>query len=602
MSKKQNTKAIAPKKGHDKTVAERKKLSYEAKNKIIALSLVGALLLGAIIISIFAIIDYVKRDPNFDYLTANLDRYVYISEEDYKDYELKVDIAKPHDIDVDVVLLNLLAGSAQLPENGDGAAYYTSNRVMGPGDHAFIYYRGYLKDDDGNTVEVSGMCNFSSANSQELTLGSGQFVPGFELALSGRNIDEFPTFVKITEGKVSDQMIAYVSYTRKLKGSTSDSDTVKVSNARVDLADQSELNSLGEDFKQYIVGAEIGVKKDIADVKIGEKTYNYTDFKIEFATECEKPATNGGKAIQVIECYFPYDYGTVGTSSAYLRNETAYFEVYVEKMQDYTAPVLDEDFIKTVVGKEDSPITEEELNEKYEGDDLVEKYKAYVEEYLWELYEEEYRSAVEDAMWEHYLSKAQFKKYPGVKVEPIYQEYIDDVYYQFEQTGGTYQDSLTGEYKTYESIDEFAISYLNLTYSSNKDWRDVLYKMSQSLVGERLIMYYLIEKLNIEITDELLTKTVADVKQEYLDEYIKQSLEYEKEQYEASNPDKKFEKPTGEEYDEFVEEKKSELFSYYNDDYFTETAYYEIALDRFLELPKVSTLDDRHAYPYPSIK
>ncbi|MBQ7356043.1 MAG: hypothetical protein IJW66_01470 [Clostridia bacterium] len=595
MKKNQNKRTAAPK-SRSAAAAEKKRLSESAKNKIIIFSLVGALLLGAIIISIFAIIDYVKRDPNFDYLTADLDRYVYLSEEDYKDYEIKLDIAKPHEIDVDVVMFNLLASNVKEHGSGDSAVYYTTNRVMGAGDHVFIYYRGYLKDKDGNTVEVNGMCNFSSESSQELTLGSGQFVPGFELALDGKNIDLFPKFEKITSGNVSEEMIAYVSYTRKLNGSTSDSDTIKVSNARVDLADASTLNSLGEDFKNYIVGAEIGVKKDIADVKIGSKTYTYKDFKIEFATTCEKPSTNGGKALQVIECYFPYDYGNDGTSSAYLRNETAYFEVYVEKMQDYSVPVLDDDFIKTIVGKEESPITESELNEKYEGENLVEKYKAYVKEFLDKQYEEEYRSMVEDAMWEHYLAKADFKKYPGVKVEPIYKEYVEDVYYQFEQTGGSYQDSLTGEYKTYESVDEFAIAYLKLTYSKEQDWKKVLYSMSEGLVGERLIMYYLIEKLNINVTPELLEKTKADVKQEYLDEYIKQSLEYEKEQ------DKDFKKPEGEDYDKYVEEKKKELFDYYDDDYFTETAYYEIALDEFIKLPKVITLDERNAYPYPTIK
>ena len=580
----------------------RTKLSESAKNKIIIFSLVGALLLGGIVIAIFAIIDYVKRDPNFDYLTSDLDRYVYLSEDDYRGYELKLDIAKPHDIDVDIVMLNLRAANAKLPDSGDGSAYYTSNRVIGAGDHVFIYYRGYLKDKEGSTVEVSGMCNFQSANSQELTIGSGQFVPGFELNLEGKNIDEFPKFVKITDGKVTEDMIVYVSYTRKADGSTSDDDNVEVKNKRVDLADQSMLDSLGVDFKNYIVGSDIGIKKDISDVTIGDKTYTYKNFKIEFATTCEKPSTNGGKIAPVIECYFPYDYGTDGTSSAYLRNETAYFEVYVEKMQDYTSPVLDDALIEELLKKEDAPITKEELTEKYEGETLVDKYKAYVAEFLNEQYEDEYRSMVEDAMWEHYLAKAEFKKYPGVKVEPIYKDYVEDVYYQFEKSGGQYQDSTTGEYKTYESVDEFAIAYLNLTYSQNKDWRDVLYKMSESLVGERLIMYYLIEKLGIEITDELLAKTKADVKQEYLDEYIKQSLEYEESQYEASNPGKEFEKPTGEEYDKFVEEKKTELFNYYDEAYFTESAYYEIALDEFLKLPNVITLDERNAYPYPTTK
>lgn len=571
----------------------RARLSESAKNKIIIFSLVGALLLGGIVIAIFAIIDYVKRDPNFDYLTSNLDRYVYLSEEDYKGYEMKLDIAKPRDIDVDVVMLNLLAANAKLPESGDGAGYYTTNRVMGAGDHAFIYYRGYLKDPDGNIVEVSSMCNFKSANSQELALGEGQFIPGFELALVGRNIDEFPVFEKITEGTVDESMVVYVSYTRTLNGSTTDD--LSVSYKRIDLADASALDALGPDFKKYIVGSDIGLKKDIADITLGDKTYTYKNFKVEFATTCEKAETNDGKVAPVIECYFPYDYGTDGTSNAYLRNENAYFEVYVEKMQDYTSPVLDEAFIKELVAKEESPITEKELTEKYEGETLVDKYKAYVQEYLDEQYEEEYRSMVEDAMWEHLLAKAKFKKYPGAKVEPIYNDYVEDVYYQFDKTGGMLTDS-SGNYQTYENIDDFAVAYLGLTYSSNKDWRDVLYTMSESLVGERLIMYYLIDKLGIEITDEILANAIADVKQEYVDEYIKQYIEYEKEQ----NAD--YKTPEGEEYDKFVEERKTELFNYYNEEYFTETAYYEIALDAFLELPNVITLDERSVYPYPVTK
>ena len=588
------TKAKLPDSTKNKAVTKQR-LSDSAKNKIIILSLVGALLLGAIIITVFAVIDYVKRDPNFDYLTSDLDKYVYLSEDDYRGYEIKLDIASPHDYDVDVVLLNLLAANAKEEPVGDGA-YYTSGFTIGVADHVFIRYRGYLKDTDGSQIEVSGMCNFVSASSQELTIGSGQFVPGFELNLVGRNLNDFPKFEKITSGKVEEGMVIYVSYTRKTVGSTTTDTDVKAESVRIDLTDPNSYSKLGEDVLKHLVGADIGVAKDLDGITMGNATYNYKSFKIDFATTCEKEATNGGKPMQIVECYFPYDYGTNGTSSAYLRNETAYFEVYVEKAQDYAAPVLDDEFIKTVVGKEGSPINEADLTANYEGDTLVDKYKAYIKEYLEEQYEEEYRSMVEDAMWEHYLAKAEFKKYPGIKVEPIYDEYVEDVYYQFEQTGGQLQDSLTGEYKTHEDIDSFAIAYLGLTYSDNKDWRSVLYTMSESLVGERLILYYLIDKLNIEISDELLEKTIADVKQEYLDEYIKQSLEYEK------NQNSDFKTPTGEEYEKYVNDRSQELFAYYDDAYFTETAYYEIALDKFLELPVVSTLNDRSAYPYPENK
>ena len=185
-------------------------------------------------------------------------------------------------------------------------------------------------------------------------------------------------------------------------------------------------------------------------------------------------------------------------------------------------------------------------------------------------------------------AKAEVKKYPAIKVDAIYKEYEDDVYYQFEQTGGSIQDSYTGEYNSYENIDDFAVAYLGLTYSQDKDWKKVLYTMSENLVKERLVLYYLIQVEDIKITDKMFEDELAAIKQEYIDEYIKQYLDYE---------EKTREEYTDEEYEKFVEEREAELFDYYDEEYFKETTYYELALREFLKWPTVSTLDDRRAYP-----
>jgi hypothetical protein len=93
---------------------------------------------------------------------------------------------------------------------------------------------------------------------------------------------------------------------------------------------------------------------------------------------------------------------------------------------------------------------------------------------------------------------------------------------------------------------------------------------------------------NLMPTEEELAREVASIKQEYLDEYIKQYISYKEEN------DDSFDRSTltGEAYDTFVSERSKELFDYYDDDYFTETAYYEIGLRTFLTYPTVYTLDN----------
>ena len=529
------------------------------------------LIIGAVVAAIF-ISDAVKSDKNFDYRKSNLSKYVTLSEDDYKNYDLEIDIAKPRDIDVDVAILNLLASDKG--EVMNEGAKLTSPVTITAGDVVDIWYRGYLLDENGEEVYTSGMCNFSGTAASSLEIGSGQFVPGFELNLVGKNTGDYPKFVKITEGEIKETQIAYVSYSRLVEGGDEKTDKKSGSYVRIDLSDTTLDETYGEGFRAQILAATIGEEMSFS-VTIDGAVHNYSATTVNFVTECEVDPL-------IVKCYFPYDYST-----ATLRNEDAYFEVYVEAVQQYECPEFTDEYVLNKVKEKDSVITEAELNE-YEGETPTEKYRAYAKEYLDEAYEENYKSMVEDAMWEHYLEKTEIKKYPAIKVDAIYKEYVDDVYYQFDQTGGSIENSYTGEYENYDNVDDFAIAYLGLTYAENQDWESVLYTMSENLVKERLILYYLIQEENLDISDKDFEAELAAVKQEYLDEYIKQYLEYE---------EKTREDYTDEEYSQFVEDRKIELFDYYDDEYFEETTYYEIALREFLTWPTVSTLDDRSARP-----
>lgn len=568
---KKDTKKDTKKDVKDKAQKKEKVKLSPSAIAIIATSAV-ILLIGIIVGTVF-LVDAIKNDKFFDYVESDLTDYVNFAEKDYKGYKLQIDIAKPRPMDVDVAILNLLASDKSEKPLNDGAMI-TSAATVTPGDVVHIWYRGYLLDDDGKEIAVSGMCNFSGTAASELAIGSGKFVPGFELNLVGVNTADYPKFEKITEGEIKATQYAYVSYSRLVEGGNAKTDKKTASYLRIDLSDETLDKTYGTGFREQVLAATIGEKKSFG-VTLDGKTHNYTDLIVNFVTECEVNPL-------VIECYFPYDYSTTT-----LRNENAFFEVYIEGVVEYDCPEFNDEYVLKKVNEKNSVITEAELME-YEGATPTEKYRAYAKKYLDDAYEENYKAMLEDAMWDHYLAKAEVKKYPAIKVDAIYKEYEDDVYYQFEQTGGSIQDSYTGEYNSYENIDDFAVAYLGLTYSQDKDWKKVLYTMSENLVKERLVLYYLIQVEDIKITDKMFEDELAAIKQEYIDEYIKQYLDYEK---------KTREDYTDEEYEKFVEEREAELFDYYDEEYFKETTYYELALREFLKWPTVSTLDDRRAYP-----
>ena len=561
------------------------KFKLSAKFIIVAVTAL-ALLATIITASVILIVDAVKRDVSFDYIGSDLRNYVDLSLDDYKNYELELSIAKPHEIDVDVAILNLVSAKEYRTLVGDGTL--KNNVAVTAGDMVRIYYKGYTHNDDGEEVIVStAMSNFTLAKPTDLQIGDANeaFPVGFELGLIGKNPQDYAKFGKITSGKAADhehgdKWVIYVSFERLVEGGDSKKDTVKATSMRIDLEDSDVEKVFGEGFLSKIKNFNVGDTYNDVTVKINGKNYTYSNLVINFATTCEKAETSeNGKAPLVVEGYMPYDYGIDGTATAGLRNKTVYYQVFIDYVQQYDTPEFNDEFVLKVIGEKGSKITEEELSE-YEGESLTDKYRAYAKELIYEAYEEAYDIMVEDAMWNHYLKKAKIKKYPGIKVDEIHSEYIDDVYYQYDYNGGTLSDS-EGTPKSYDNIDDFARAYLSL--AEGADWRNTLYTMSESLVKERLILYYIMKAENILPTAEKLAEKVAEIKKEYLDEYIRQYLEYQKKTEDDFSED---------EYKQFCAEREAEIFEYYDNDYFQETAYYELALETLRTYPTVYTLDN----------
>lgn len=529
---------------------------------------VTSAILALIILTVSLFATGCNGNKEFDYLESDLSEYIEFTES-YKNFKLEIDIAKPRDLDIDVSIINMLCEDKNKKPLFNGA--YVNNPVISVGDVVNIYYRGYLIGDDGEHIEVTGMSNFSDANPYALEIGGNGFIPGFEYNLIGVDTKNYPKFEKITSGEIKENQIAYISYTRT-EGDNKDT-KVTESYKRIPLSGDVDA-ILGEGIKQKLLSIKVGNSFDTT-AELNGKTYSYTNLKVNFVTECEVDPI-------VVESYFPYDYNKTD-----LRNETAYFEVYVENAIQYEAPEFTDEYLTEKLEKGEINLTLEELKE-YDGETLVDKYYNFAKETMQELYEETYRDMVEQAVWDHLYDIAKVKKYPTEKVQEIYDDYVFDIINQFKSSGGQIYNNTTYQYDTYQTLDTYATAYLGITDKTTK-WRDVVYKESEAFVKQRLVMYYVLRNENLVPSEEKFDELYDELYQEYLDEAILQYMYYDGNKTEDDY--------TEEEYEDLVEYCKDVVATNFDSEHFAIKVYYRALVETIVEWPEVVTLDERRAYP-----
>lgn len=547
------------------------KLSDKKLLIIITSAILALILLAS---SVIFTVDWIVNDRGFDYLKSNLSRYVSISEADYKDYLLKVDIAKPRDVDVENAFLSLLAANKgdRLCDEG---TFYTSGETVRPGSVVNVWYRGYLLDENGEEIFVDGLCNFSDSTPLQFEVGSLYFPAGIEVALNGYYLNSDRTrFVKITDGQVTEDQILYLNISKTV---TSTEKTTKTENVRVDLSKDIDAE-YGVGFKEHMLSMSVGATKEFG-LTDNDGVHNTYKVEIAYATDFEK-----NDDVLSLEAYFSYN-----TSIQTLRNEDVMFDIYVVSVQPYEYKELTDEFLKEVVDRKESKMTMEKL-ETYEGETIIEKYRSYIKEDLNKTYEKEYNSLIESALWDLLHSKATIKKYPKSKIDELYMDYITDVELRFAQDQGMLWSSAQGGYVTYKTLDEYAAAYYGYTKSTTyPTWKDYIRGMSEMLVSERLIFYYIMRNEGFEPTEQQFNDCYESVQKEYLEEYIENYLEYE------GKTEETFETP--QEYQEYIALRRDEFYQYYDDEYFVETTYYKLFIDTILSWGEISTLDERRAFP-----
>lgn len=530
------------------------------------IALVGVL--AGVGVGIFAAVDAAKYNEFVTY-ESDMTPYVYISEDDYKNIKVEMQELYPDEADVEKAIRKLLYNNRKLYKtddfNGDGEkddAYNGDNikdQTVKLGDTANIFYRGYYINDDGKRVYFDGGCNFASSTASEdkphaLGIGSGGFVDGFEVGLIGKNMKDYATLERFSAGEtVKAGDFVYISYDCFFFDGTAK----KGQYALVDLSDPDLDKTWGEGFDEYLMGALAGVTikdphlVDKYDENGGKETDTYSSVKIEKIIRVTETAE---RPILEVEVQFPLNYAEE------LAGKTGWFEVYIMTTQLYETPAFDEAFLTDTL-----KVKAEDLAE-YEGDTLLEKYRAKVLADEIKAHEEVVKNASIEALWAHYLDKAEVKKYPMGDVKFQY----DSMMAELEAFYSYYAQSY-GFSSLKDAAQVYMDGYYGVDIFDYAKWEDAVYEQAELAVKRMLVLYYVMNREGFIPAEEEYNKAVEEEYNKTFETYLEEQgcipSEYE----------------TTAEYEKAKAEAKTTFDSYYSEEYFGETVRYNYAIDKIVE-------------------
>ena len=495
---------------------------------------------NAIKLAIEIVSDLVIGD-GFSILDEDLSQYIEIDEKYYKDYEVLVDPDRVSDFDIDNEIIKVLCQNKNKTaiEGGDG--------IVSVGDVANIFYRGYYLDENGGKVYFDGGCNFPSANASGLEIGSGSFIAGFEYNLIGKNKDNFATFSKISEGTVRSDDIILITYTvLRADGTTETSKS-----AVIDLNDPKIDEVWGDGFGDYFKNNQITLGTKIESITVGSVKSEgmsdvYTNVTIAEVYRIDKSEE---RPVLVVEAFFPEGY-----QSAELAGKVSYFEVFIMGLTEYNAPELTDAFITDTLKLADT-LTD------YEGDTLIEKYRAYLCEAYMNENGLDVDSLIQDAFWKSVMAGGVVKKYPEIALLEIYYSYLYELEYYYQS------------YSYYYGYDEFMCLYIGLEVGS--DWRAMLREMSEGQLKQELIFYGIMQK-------EGLTPTKEEYEARF-DEYLVEALGKS-----GITPDKYHNMA---QYESEKERYRQQIVESKGEDYFRTLICYQVTLEAIIDYANVVEIE-----------
>ncbi len=496
-----------------------------------------------------------------DYKNDDLDSYIDIKEEDYKGYEIKLDVIKPtYDIDVESHIMNLIYKNINKTDDVLDGAAYKYNQSIRVGDKLFFFYAGYELDEDGNRKEIISLTNYAyyddsgycqkNEDSYELFIGqkSSDFPLGFEVALVGlQTVKKEPgkeiynNFEAKFNGKVEEDEVVYLclSYIDE-HGIFHDSE-----NLRIDLREESTEEEWGIGFYNFLREYNIGMTAQIPgfqQLETEKGSRFYTSLKINYTTKCETEEN-----ITTIKVIYPHDW-----SDESLRGKTVYFDLVLEKTVNYKTAEFNDAFVTDVL-----EIEAEELS-SYEGETLADKYKTRYFEQILEQYRKTCDERAREMLWDKLRENIEFTALPKYEYEISHS-------IQYNQYKSEYEELMQGDNDYYKELDDYIAESLGV---ETEDAGDALRAYVKDSIYEKLIIFSVLR------AEDLMPKNDEEYKAIYQNE-LRLDYEYYIESCEDAGSEPEYK--TIEEYDAFINE-------YYGAQMYENLVYYNYATSKMLEM------------------
>lgn len=600
---------------------------------IVALICAIVIFATVVVSAIFYIGNEVKDSKReFDYTKETLTDYITLG--DYENLTVTPEYSKIRDVDVKSDILNLVAGEKDY-SSAENASYNTATKIT-VGDVVNLYYRGYVLDENGEREYMGSMSNlggssYATMKAYNLPIGADSFIPGFALALEGKTVGDYPRIDVKRDVEVKNDMIAFVSYTRypvttnQYSGVETQGTVETATAALVDLTlSKDKIDAtFGAGFYEMLVGNGVAVGETgrIAAAKAnGENVisnttkglraetaegvdYKYTKIAVEYTM-----AANYYENYQPLVVEFPENYHT-----ADIAGKTAYFQIIIESVKEYTFKVNESNVAVTLSDKatvntilEKALEDNDDFNEYLEGLTEEEKSVGYYDLYTQYLF---HKDAEDNAM-----------KNENALYQAIVDAIVDsttvktnhpDLEDKYNASLITFRKSYAENGKDYATIEEYAEAVIGgdhyvyvyekdgkwVVYADENgnplvpaeddtteyvkvfDWKAAVKQLSVDYYTERMAIHQIIKDKNLN--PEVAKGEESAYDKAYARIYAEYSEEYKRSYCKSNGID--IDDMTTQEEQKVDEAVRSYLQSNLGFEYLTDRAYYQLVFDYLTE-------------------
>ncbi len=491
-----------------------KKSFFRSKKGIILTSIVSLILVGGLVTGLLLLLLPGNRYEKAIYADYDMSDYITLSRDQY--YGLSLSLTGLREItDTDVTdfieYLRKQVGATK-PETLTGGS-------IQDGDTVSIFYRGVC-----NGVEFFGGSNMTDASPTKLTIGSNQFVRGFEAGLVGLN----PEDTKVTTRTGSEDLVGdpslganyrgtviHVSFDYKYTDANGKQNSGSTSE-RVDLNDSA--SRFPADLRERFIGKKIketltlpegyAIPLDLTGDGVAE-TVTLSNVKVlRIVTE---------EITYPITLTMPTDY-----KEESLAGKEVTFYVVVTQISRPTLPEVNYEFVNTDLG-----LTYESVmafppaggfTGSTEQEKTVEGLPGYVKDFL---KEDRTGRLDQDAvyeMWETIYAAAVVKEVPDALFNYEYEELRK----QAESGYNSYKG-----YYGYTSVDDFVLDYYASNYpdifTEGVSATDGLKALAKQYAEREMIVYYVLQEEKIDLTNKEIETDYPALLQQYQSSYYQQS-------------------------------------------------------------------------------